>query len=111
MFIVFGQSSELFSMDEAIITIKCKHLPEMFKQPHRCAIDEIKALEQRITLHALKEIVSRMAKQRFENLNHSQTMTSDQLEAFTNINHSLVHYKLHDQEILSQIFSNRIALQ
>lgn len=108
MLVIFSQNSELFSGNEAIITIRCKHLPDMYKQPHRCTTEQAEVLKKNIELHALKEIVSRMAKQRYENLTYSNKLREDHLTAYNEIKHCLNHYQLHLNEILITIFNNRI---
>ena len=78
--ITFNISNELFA-DDAIVTISCKHLPDMFKMPHRCNPNEVSVLKKKTITIALKELVRRMAVQRYESLRHSNFLKSEHLKS------------------------------
>lgn len=105
--ITFNISNELFA-DDAIVTISCKHLPDMFKMPHRCNPNEVSVLKKKTITIALKELVRRMAVQRYESLRHSNFLKSEHLKAHSDIIHALSYYQLENLDVLEGVFNNKI---
>ncbi len=105
--IQFNVSNELFAND-AIVTISCKHLPDMFKMPHRCNPEQISLLKKKTITIALKEIIRRMTVQRYESLHRSYFFTDAHLKAHADIIHALSYYHLERLDVFEGVFNNKL---